>query len=410
MGKTNKKRHRSSSSSESDSSLSKKDLLKRLEKLRKQCQKKSKHGGRSRSRSRAGRRERSRQPRTEHRGRSRSRSRAERRGWSRQRSPSSLDAVTERSFRESSHFSVRSECVARDPSVSANTPESVAHSPGDMTTQSPDISVISDELVIHNDIALPEDVLNILGEDPSSKENETFKLHAALANRWSHILTNGLAKSDHDNIVQKYKIPSNCNLLSPPIVNPEIKGIIPSNIKKKDEAYVQFQTKLGLALTALGKGINSILTESVNLPPAYKEKLLPELSDSGRLLTGLYSDLSMARRSFIYPYMNKDMKELLDKCPPSELLFGPDLSEIVKTAKNLQAASKDMKPPASTFVFKPPAPVSAQKTSGKKGGGQGKQPASYTLNRYRPARHPRETGPYKGRTSKEIKERHKWRK
>lgn len=105
---------------------------------------------------------------------------------------------------------------------------------------------------------------------------------------------------------------------------------------------------MGTGIAALGMGIHNILSDSENLPLAYKEVLLPCLSDAGRLLTNLFHDLSMARRSFIYPYMNKNTKELLEKCPPSNFLFGPDLSEKVKLAKTLQNASRDLKPTLST--------------------------------------------------------------
>nr|CAI5849797.1 unnamed protein product [Callosobruchus analis] len=106
--------------------------------------------------------------------------------------------------------------------------------------------------------------------------------------------------------------------------------------------------------------------------------------------------------------MNKETKELLEKCPPSNLLFGPDLTEKVKTAKSIQAASKDLKAVPSTSGFNKPVQ--------KKGGGRQSRGQSYnttphnTLNRFRPIRPLRETGS-KGRISRDShKDRYKKRK
>ncbi|XP_050306065.1 uncharacterized protein LOC126743132 [Anthonomus grandis grandis] len=148
------------------------------------------------------------------------------------------------------------------------------------------------------------------------------------------------------------------------------------NIRNKNNAYVQFQTKLGISLAILGKNIDGILNEAENMPPLCKEVLLPGLSDTGRFLTSLFYDLTMARRSFIYSYMNKDTKELLEKCPPSDLLFGPDICEKIKAAKTLQTASKDMKPIPSTSGFK--APRSQVVLGKKRGKGRGQIKGNHT--------------------------------
>lgn len=399
MGKSKKKRRRSSSS-DSDGSNSKKELRKRLEKLESLYNKRAKRSSRSRSRSR---------------------SRADRRDRSRRSASPTFTSCSLGEFSQYRRSSARSvysmannsnfdnNSGARDPSDLANTVGSIAHSPCGTAV------LDTDELIIHNDVDLSEDVLNILGTDPSPKNTEVFQLHTALSARWSHIITKGLPENEYNNIIQKYGIPLNCPLLSAPTNNPEAKAIIPPNIQKKDEAYVQFQSKLGHALAALGKGIDSILKETENMPVSYKDKLLPYLSDSGRLLSSLFHDLSMARRSFIFPYMNKHTKELLEQCFPSDLLFGPEIMEKVKAAKTLELASKDMKPPTLTGVgFKAPS-RNLSFRGGKKGGGQDRgQPYHnnrQNLNKYRPARQSRETGSYRGQTSKDVtRDRYKRRK
>lgn len=101
-------------------------------------------------------------------------------------------------------------------------------------------------------------------------------------------------------------------------------------------------------MAALGKGIDFLLK---NTSEAHNDTLLTNLSDAGRLFTSLYFELTSARRTFVYPYMNKETKDLLEKCQPTNLLFGPDVGEQVKIAKSLQSTTKDMqsKPPSSSF-------------------------------------------------------------
>lgn len=415
MGKS-KKRRRSSSSRESyssgDTSIPNKELLKRLKKLEKYYKRNRKARSRSASPLRRQRRSPSsaralpiRQSERERRSRSRTR----------QRSPSNLRSPSiRRSFSRTSPRRQRSPSVprsaARDPCDSANAPnDSFAHSPSGMASLIEDEDAsLHDAVVIHNDVQLPEDVLNILGEDPGVEQGDGGTIHSALASRWTHFITNGLTENECTKLIQKYKIPSNCPLLTPPAINPESKSIIPLNMRKKDDAYIRFQTKLGTGIAALGKGIDYILSDKENLPSTQKDVLLPCMSDAGRLLADLYHDLSMARRSFIFPYMNKETKEILEKCPPSNLLFGSDLSEKVKTAKSIQAASKDLKAVPSIHGFNKAIPK-------KEGGRQMKGHQIYgNLNRFRPTRPPRETGS-KGQTSKETrqqpyKERYRRRK
>lgn len=199
--------------------------------------------------------------------------------------------------------------IARIPSDSAFTDNNIARSP--CGTALNDSKIQSEELIIHNDVELADEVLDILGEGPQEKDKHSFVIHSALASRWNHILTNGISETEFSSLITKYKLPNNCDMLSPPVLNPETKTIIPQNIQKKDDAYIKFQTTLGTGIAALGMGIDNILSDSKNLPLTYKEVLLPCLSDAGRLLTNFFHDLSMARRSFIYPYMNKNTKELL---------------------------------------------------------------------------------------------------
>ncbi|CAH1976808.1 unnamed protein product [Acanthoscelides obtectus] len=79
-------------------------------------------------------------------------------------------------------------------------------------------------------------------------------------------------------------------------------------------------------------------------PSIYKDALLPSLSDSGRILSSLFHDSTMARRMFTYPYMNQSIRELLENPSSTNLSFGLDLSDVVKAAKSIRSTSKDTQP------------------------------------------------------------------
>lgn len=174
-----------------------------------------------------------------HRSRSRSRSRAERTvDPSRQhRKHSTLVAehslLSERSTqygnsRSPSVYSQNCETgIARIPSDSAFTDNNIARSP--CGTALNDSKIQSEELIIHNDVELADEVLDILGEGPQEKDKHSFIIHSALASRWNHILTNGISETEFSSLITKYKLPNNCDMLSPPVLNPETKTIIPQN-------------------------------------------------------------------------------------------------------------------------------------------------------------------------------------
>nr|CAI5849321.1 unnamed protein product [Callosobruchus analis]CAI5849796.1 unnamed protein product [Callosobruchus analis] len=92
---------------------------------------------------------------------------------------------------------------------------------------------LQDTVVIHNDVQLPDDVLDMLGEAPNPTPSDAGSIHSALAERWLHTITQGLAEEEKEKLIQKYKTPANCPLLIPPTINPETKSIIPQNIQRR---------------------------------------------------------------------------------------------------------------------------------------------------------------------------------
>lgn len=89
-------------------------------------------------------------------------------------------------------------------------------------------------------------------------------------------------------IITKYPPPSNCIIIDPPKINPEIRAVsLYDVIFKTDDRIKERQAKLTAGLGAIGKALFTILNEG-------KEKvdlaLLENLNDVGTLLAYLQRD------------------------------------------------------------------------------------------------------------------------
>ncbi|VEN50064.1 unnamed protein product [Callosobruchus maculatus] len=233
---------------------------------------------------------------------------------------------------------------------------------------------LDDVLVLDegDSMQLSEDTLHILGADPGKVSSSGFKLHNALASRWSHILTNGTPGEESSNLREKHAVPSNCGLLVPPKINPEVKAILSTTHLTRDSTHSGYQLHIGNGLTAMGKALNVILEEENNLPKDIRANILTNLTDSARIFATLFYDISNIRKYLISPVLNKSVKELTENTTPGEFLFGPDLGERAKSLKSLERAAQELRLP-STSVRNIPPPIRTFGQAGKRGGEQAHQ-------------------------------------
>lgn len=254
-------------------------------------------------------------------------------------------------------------------------------------------------LILHSDVDLsdgsqnlPDNVINILGVNPEKLSNTKFKIHEALVPRWRFILQNGLKKEDSTSLLDRYELPFNLPELSPPQINPEIAAILSKFALTKDQSYVTAQSQLAKGICAIAESLNTLL-ETPTMPQALHEKMISNLTDSSRILTNLFHRMSLTRRNLIFPLLNKGIKDQIENFPPTDLLFGSDLAEKIKSAKAIESVGKDLKVPVSV-----PGPSSRF----KKGGGTAitkTSPVQPNLNYRHPARRTKETRPVKGQSS-----------
>ncbi|KAB0790143.1 hypothetical protein PPYR_15532 [Photinus pyralis] len=436
-----KRKHRSPSGDSVMEQYSNKELLSRILKLEKKIHKK-KHRDRSRAKDR-----RSRSP--SHASSSHGRVRSESRSAPGNENRRSHGRPSRRRFRSPSHDSsshgrspsrsiisasrISSEYEKSPRARNASSPDirnlNDSHSRGYSTCRSPggtevalDKAVHSRSrmspskqaafssqdhncLIIENDENIPEELSSILGENPTIDTKGSFALHDAIRLRWDHILKQGLSDPELDRIKSRCLKSSNLNLEAP-VVNPEISTILSKPNLTRDASHSSYQNQLGLAMAELGRALNLVLEEESNIPKQVKNDLLQNLSDSGRMLASLFHNISCVRRTVIYPLLNKNMKDLTEKTQPfGGLLFGPDLPETIKTAKQLDTAGKELKALQPQSKFKVLGNFFHKKEGGRFSSSV--QAAPPSLNRYRPVRRirtSRDTKP-KGQTSKQDRTR-----
>lgn len=229
------------------------------------------------------------------------------------------------------------------------------------------------------------DVLQILGEDPSTLNTHGDDINKYVAPRWQHILLNGLTKEVKSEMIKQYTIPGNCSNLKAPKLNPEMKAALSEINLKKDTFNESKQNQLSSCLTALGKVLDIALASNLN------QDIIKPLSDAGRLLCDYHYRESQSRRFTILNSLNKETRDAVKDTKIDEYLFGSELAEHLKSAKAISKSGSEMRyaPAPQRPQLKPPAAVLPQRgTLNSRGASRTAatemRPAPYTTAR-RPA-------------------------
>ncbi|XP_049871769.1 uncharacterized protein LOC126370787 [Pectinophora gossypiella] len=189
-------------------------------------------------------------------------------------------------------------------------------------------------------IVLDDDVLEILGEDPTATLKYGPDIRTELASRFQHIATEGLPREDRKKLIEKYPLPANCLHVGAPTINPEIKAALTDNIIKRDKGIESKQKEMASAITCL--------TDIISIHLNSKDKdnqVLQKLMDIGRILCDIQHGDSITRRNFILFAVKNDMQEHLKSTKIDTSLFGQNLSDTLKSAKAVNKSGADLKIP-----------------------------------------------------------------
>lgn len=188
------------------------------------------------------------------------------------------------------------------------------------------------------DPELDEDILTLLGDAPKPEIALGKSIHKDVASRWNEILLKGLQKEVKEKLLEKYRVPSNCNLLIAPVLNPEAKAALPETLVKRDNSIMQKQKQLGVALSALAQAVDLLINQESSA-----QKILQPISDACRILCDNHYLETKTRRYFVVSSINTNLKETLSNTIRDGNLFGDNVTEKLKVAKTIQKSGETLK-------------------------------------------------------------------
>lgn len=190
-----------------------------------------------------------------------------------------------------------------------------------------------------------QEFLEIMGEELPS--TSTIKVDETIQKQWLQWMTKGLTEDTKKDLLKKYDREGTFRTEAPK-VNLEIVSHLTEIARKRDQHFIDTQNCTGSALISLGAAI-SMLMENPEDGIDHMQ-LMKYLWDSGKFMTDIFHQQSIARKSFITPNLDKDIKATLEATDPDEWLYGAKLNDQVKDAKNIKKASASLKtsgkPPA----------------------------------------------------------------
>lgn len=185
---------------------------------------------------------------------------------------------------------------------------------------------------------LDDTILALLGDAPKPETSFGDNIHKDVAARWQEILAKGLPKDVKEKLVSEYLIPANCDLLEPPILNPEAKAALSETLIKRDFSLLSKQKQTAAALAALAKVTEMLLNNNYS-----REKLLKPISDASRLLCDSHNLETKTRRSFIIASINYNLKGALVDTKRDKYLFGENLTDKLNAAKTIQKSGNTLR-------------------------------------------------------------------
>ncbi|XP_073962967.1 uncharacterized protein [Choristoneura fumiferana] len=239
----------------------------------------------------------------------------------------------------------------------------------DCTPLLTDPAAPTDPSVLDTEV-LDNELLEILGMDPTSVKTYGKDIQKDLSVRLEHYTTSGLSKELRKELKEKYLTPGNCKKIDPPELNAEIKAAITEVVEKRDKAIESKQRHLTTAITCVGAAITELLSSKEKHP-----NLLRSLMDAVRIMCDCQHADSVTRRKFLLNSVKKDMKEQLQNTKIDRFLFGENLSDTLKSAKAIVRSGSDLKQPAFKPQNKRTAPNSSNSLPKNwKGQSQGRRP------------------------------------
>ena len=208
------------------------------------------------------------------------------------------------------------------------------------------------------------------------------------------------AQCDTDEIITRYKLPSNCEKLAPPMVNPEIWNDIAKKAQTYDRFLRDIQSLLATRIIPIIK-LAEILKGQIKNNKEAKQMI----SDAVTLIGQAQFNLSLRRRYMIRPQLKKKYSNLCGvNTPITSFLFGDDIQKEIKKCDTSMSIAKDQYGNQFNSQYGPSHRISRGRSRGRGGSGRGfsgnNYQRGYSGNRYQP--YPRQMR-FQPQTSKKFR-------
>lgn len=186
---------------------------------------------------------------------------------------------------------------------------------------------------------IPIEILEMLGEAKKLDPALGMKIPDELAERWGKILLDGLAKEQKEALRGKMLVPENFTLARAPLLNPEVASVLSDSAKNRDKHLESAQNQLGTGIAGLVNMTKDlILTDSFE-----KMDILRKISEISQILLDLHYEETVNRRKLIVPLLDKNFWNIIKGVKRDNLLFGTKLGENIKTSKDIEKSSQQIK-------------------------------------------------------------------
>lgn len=157
--------------------------------------------------------------------------------------------------------------------------------------------------------------------------------------RWSEFLRKGVEKDDKKALIDSYPIVGNCKELLAPKLNMEIATCLNESLNRQDMYLSRIQDEIGVAISALGKPLGNCFPN----PSEQSNEFLKPSIDAAKILTNVHHSISTHRRHVILPHLNSSVRKIIEDYPIDEFLFGDKFAEKLKSSKEIQKTSSDLR-------------------------------------------------------------------
>lgn len=175
-------------------------------------------------------------------------------------------------------------------------------------------------------------------------------MNGQVAHIWLSILQQGLGADTTLELLKKYPAAGNLQLAAAPKLNSEVCSVLSEQHRERDRRMFNLQEQTGAALTAVGKALTMLLQGN---GAESTRPLIEMLSDAGRLLADTHHEQSQCRRTLASADVGNQFRATLTDVAVDGWLFGSNLGERVKAARELEKISSELKSRPSTSTGAP---------------------------------------------------------